>query len=181
MNLGDITKINVEDIKFDIDLLTHGSPCQSFSSAGKQEGGDEGSGTKSSLLWYSVNIIKHKKPKYIVWENVKNVLSAKHKHNFDKYIETLNGYGYNSYYKVFNSKDYGVPQNRERIFVVSIRKDIDNGEYKLPQPFKLQKSIKDIADEVVDEKYIVPYQNMYNFCTRNEEWSKRVKIKKLSD
>lgn len=102
----DITKWN-KDIY--ADLIMHGSPCQDFSIAGKQEGGDKGTETRSSLMWETVRIVESIKPKYVIWENVKNVLSKKHKHNFDKYIETLNELGYNSYYKVLNAKDYGIP------------------------------------------------------------------------
>ena len=128
LNLGDITTINIDELN-DFDLLTHGSPCQSFSICGKQEGGDLGSGTQSSLMWNTVEIIKYKKPKYVIWENVKNVLSKKHKHNFDKYIDELNSFGYTSYYDVLNSKDYGTPMNRERIFVISILDDDEGYEF----------------------------------------------------
>lgn len=89
-----------------IDLITHGSPCQDFSIAGKQNGGDEGSGTRSSLMYETIRIVEKIKPKYILWENVKNILSKKHKHNFDNYIEKMSELGYNSYYQVLNSKDY---------------------------------------------------------------------------
>ena len=177
-NLKDVTRINIDNLPNDIDLLTHGSPCQSFSSVGKQEGGDKGSGTKSSLMWYSVEIIKHKMPKIVVWENVKNVLSQKHKHNFDKYINELDKLGYHSYYKVINAKDMGVPQNRERIFVISL---LDDKKFIFPQKKQLTKTLKDYIDEKVDEKYIVPYNNMKNFCSNNEMWSKRTKIKSLDE
>ena len=130
LNLGDITKVNINKLE-DFDLLTHGSPCQSFSICGKEEGGDEGSGTRSYLMWNTVGILKHKKPKYVIWENVKNVLSKNHKHNFEKYINTLDGLGYTSYYKVLNSRDFGTPMNRERLFVISIL-----GEH---EPFKFPK------------------------------------------
>ena len=88
--------------------------CQDFSVAGKQAGGNEGSGTRSSLMYESIRIINKLKPKYVLWENVKNLLSKKHRPNFDKYIQTLDEMGYNSYYKVLNAKNYGIPQNRER-------------------------------------------------------------------
>ena len=123
------TKFEVQDItKWDkdveVDLIMHGSPCQDFSVAGKQAGGDIGSGTRSSLMYETIRIVGKLRPKYVVWENVKNLLSKKHRHNFDAYIETMNILGYNSYYQVLNAKDYGIPQNRERVFTVSIRKDI---------------------------------------------------------
>ena len=150
--LGDITKIDVSSLPTDIDSITHGSPCTSFSIAGKQAGGDKGSGTPSSLMWYTVDIVEHCKPKVVIWENVKNVLSKKHKHNFDGYLEDMDKLGYSNYYQVLNAKDYGIPQNRERIFVVSIRKDIDKG-YVFPEGQELTLRLKDMLEDEVDEKY----------------------------
>ena len=92
LNGWDITNINPHTLP-DFDVFTHGSPCTSFSIAGKKDGGDEGSGTESSLMWYSVEIISVKKPKYICWENVSDVLNNKNKHNFDKYINQLDELG----------------------------------------------------------------------------------------
>ena len=152
------TNFEVQDIKEwdkdlkDIDLITHGSPCQDFSVAGKQAGGDLGSGTRSSLMYETIRIVGKVRPKYVLWENVKNILSKKHKHNFDAYIETMNVLGYNSYYQVLNAKDYGVPQNRERVYTVSIRKDIDTG-YVFPEPMELKLRLKDMLEKQVDEKY----------------------------
>ena len=151
LNLGDITKVSIENLPKDIDLITHGSPCQDFSVAGLQRGGDEGSETRSSLMWNTVEIIKHCKPKYVIWENVKNVLSKKHKHNFDKYLKTLELLGYTNYWKVLNAKDYGVPQNRERVFVVSILGE--HKPYEFPKPIKLEKRLKDILEIEIDDKY----------------------------
>ena len=116
----------------DFDIFTHGSPCTSFSRAGKEDGADKNSGTESSLIWYSIEIIKQKKPKYVLWENVSDVLSDKHIHNFNEYINELNELGYNSYYKVINALDYGIPQTRKRIYVVSVSKDIDNNDFYFP-------------------------------------------------
>lgn len=155
LNLGDITTVDTSKLPNDIDLLTHGSPCQSFSLAGLQHGGDKGSGTRSSLMWETVRIIGDIKPKVVIWENVKNVLSQKHRHNFDAYVEQLNELNYNSYHKILNSRDYGIPQNRERIFVVSIRKDIDNGKFKFPEGFELKLRLKDMLEKDVDEKYYI--------------------------
>ena len=166
-NLGDVSKIDFT--QFDnVDMITHGSPCTSFSISGKQKGGDEGSGTKSSLMWHTVDAIDKTNPKYVIWENVDNVLSNRHKHNFNKYLDRLKELGYKNYSKVINAKYWGVPQNRKRIFVVSIRKDIDNG-FNFPisslesngqtslfndslidiEP----KVLKDILQNEVDEKY----------------------------
>lgn len=97
-----------------VDLIMHGSPCQSFSIAGKQEGGDEGSGTRSSLMYETLRIVKDIMPKYVLWENVKNLLSDKHIHNYRKYQFRMEALGYNNYSAVLNAKDYGLPQNRER-------------------------------------------------------------------
>ena len=126
-NLGDISR--VKQLPY-VDLIVHSSPCQSFSVAGKGAGGDEGSGTTSSLMWESLRLIATSKPKYILWENVANVLSDKHKHNFIKYLERLTELGYESTFDLLNSKHYEIPQNRLRIFCVSKRIDIEGGKYK---------------------------------------------------
>lgn len=147
----DITNWN-KDLK-DIDLITHGSPCQDFSVAGKQAGGDIGSGTRSSLMYETIRIVGQIRPKYVLWENVKNLLSKKHKHNFDAYIDTMNALGYNSYYQVLNAKDYGIPQNRERVYTISIRKDIDKASFKFPEKEELKLRLKDMLENEVDEKY----------------------------
>ena len=145
--------ITTWDKDIEVDLIMHGSPCQDFSVAGKQAGGDVGSGTRSSLMYETVRIVGKLRPKYVVWENVKNLLSKKHKHNFDAYIETINILGYNSYYQVLNAKDYGIPQNRERVFTISIRKDIDDGSFKFPEKEPLLLRLKDMLEDEVDEKY----------------------------
>ena len=151
-NLGDICSIDLNILPLNFTLLTHGSPCTSFSNAGLQLGGDRGSGTPSSLMWNSVEIIRHCRPKFVLWENVSNVLSKKHKHNFDEYVEELKDIGYESYYKVMNAKNYGCPQNRDRIFVLSIRKDIDKG-FIFPEERELNKTLKDILECEVDAKF----------------------------
>lgn len=145
--------ITVWDKDFkDIDLITHGSPCQDFSVAGKQAGGDIGSGTRSSLMYETIRIVGKIRPKYVLWENVKNILSKKHKHNFDAYVETMKNLGYNSFYEVLNAKDYGIPQNRERVYTISIRKDIPQSFY-FPEKEELKLRLKDMLEEKVDEKY----------------------------
>ena len=166
------TQFSVSDIRdwdknVEVDLITHGSPCQDFSIAGKQAGGDLGSGTRSSLMYETIRIVGKIRPKYVLWENVKNILSKKHKHNFDSYIETMNILGYNSYYKVLNAKDYGVPQNRERVYTVSIRKDIDMG-FKFPEPMELKLKLKDILEDEVDEKYYLSDKFINGLLKHNE-------------
>ena len=145
----DITKW---DKDIEVDLIMHGSPCQDISVAGQQAGADEGSGTRSSLMYETIRIVKKLKPKYVVWENVKNIISKKHKHNFDKYLEALKLGGYKNYWQILNSKDYGIPQNRERVFVVSIRNDIEK-TFKFPKSQELKIKLKDLLDENVDKKY----------------------------
>ena len=140
------------DKDIEVDLIMHGSPCQDFSLAGRQAGGDKDSGTRSSLMYETIRIVEKLKPKYVIWENVKNLISKKHIHNFNAYIETLNELGYKSYYKVLNAKDYGIPQNRERVFTISIRNDIDK-EFIFPDKKELNIKLKDLLEESVDEKY----------------------------
>ena len=140
------------DKKIEVDLVMHGSPCQDFSLAGKQAGGDEGSGTRSSLMYETIRIVENLKPKYVIWENVKNVISKKHIHNFNKYINRMLELGYISYYQVLNAKDYGIPQNRERVFTISIRKDL-NQSFEFPKKQELKLKLKDMLEDEVDEKY----------------------------
>ena len=166
-NLEDVTKINIDQLK-DFDLLTHGSPCQDFSVSGRGRGGDEGTNTRSSLMWNSVEIIRLKRPDYVIWENVKGVLCKNHKHNFDKYINTLDELGYNNYYKVLNGKDSGAPQGRERIFVVSIRKDISKN-FTFKQREHKELTIRDIAEENVDIKYYLKGTHIKSLVREFEE------------
>lgn len=140
------------DKDIDVDLICHGSPCQDFSCAGLGMSGNKNSGTRSSLMWETVRIVEKLSPKYIIWENVKNVLSKLHIHNFDEYLKKLSDLGYINYYKVLNAKDYGIPQNRERLFVISIRNDI-NVCYKFPERVNLVKSLRDVLEDDVNDKY----------------------------
>ncbi|MGL5345718.1 MAG: DNA cytosine methyltransferase, partial [Peptostreptococcaceae bacterium] len=146
-NFGDISKIDVNDLP-DMDLFTYSFPCQDLSVAGKQRG--MGEGTRSGLLYECEKVIEAKRPKYLLLENVKNLVGKKFKGEFDEWLEYLEGLGYRNYWKVLNAKDYGVPQNRERVFVVSI---LSSKGYEFPQPAKLDKSIMDILENEVDEKY----------------------------
>ena len=147
-NFGDISNIDVNDLP-DMDLFTYSFPCQDLSIAGKQKG--LGENTRSGLLYECEKIIEGKRPKYLLLENVKNLVGKKFKSDFDKWLSYLEGLGYTNYWKVLNAKDYGVPQNRERVFVVSILND--NQGYEFPKPIKLTKCIKDILEDDVDEKF----------------------------
>lgn len=164
------------DKDIECDLIMHGSPCQDFSLAGMQKGGDKGSGTRSSLMWETVRIVNKLKPKYVVWENVKNVISEAHWHNFEKYLNTMASMGYANAWQVMNAKDYGVPQNRERVFVVSVlngktiyeafnlfgdtEKKLD---FEFPKPFPLTKKLKDVLEDDVDEKYFLTDELVESF------------------
>lgn len=137
-----------------VDFIMHGSPCQDFNVAGKNAGGDEGSGTRSSLMYETLRIVEQLKPKYVLWENVKNLLSAKHKPNWEKYCARMAEMGYINTTKVLNAKDYGIPQNRERVYTLSIRKDVAPvWRYEFPDPIPLEKRLKDLLESDVDEKY----------------------------
>lgn len=149
-NLGDISKIN-PDIIPDHDLFTYSFPCQDISVAGKQAGLDVDSGTRSGLLWECQKVIAAKKPKYLLMENVKNLVGKKHKPNFDKWLDWLEGQGYTNYWQVLNAKDYGIPQNRERVFCVSILGE--HSPYAFPGKQELTIRLKDILEDDVDEKY----------------------------
>lgn len=158
-NLGDVTKVDTSKLPKDIDLITYGFPCQDISLAGKQKGfaDDEGNITRSGLFFQALRIIEDCKPKIAIAENVKNLVSKKFKIEFNIVLNSLEAAGYNNYYKVLNAKDYGIPQNRERVFIVSIRKDIDTHNilepFHFPEPFELKLRLKDMLEDEVDEKY----------------------------
>ena len=149
-NLGDICKIDPRDIP-DHDLFTYSFPCQDLSVAGKQAG--LGKGTRSGLLYECEKVIEAKKPKYLLLENVKNLVGKKFKLQFDEWLSYLENLGYTNYWQVLNAKNYGVPQNRERVFVVSILGE--HKPYEFPKPILLEKCIKDVLEDEVDEKYYV--------------------------
>lgn len=149
-NLGDISKLNTDDIP-DHDLFTYSFPCQDISVAGQQAGLDMNSGTRSGLLWECQKVISVKKPKYLLLENVKNLVGKRHKANFDLWLDWLVEQGYSNYWQVLNAKDYGVPQNRERVFVVSILGE--HKEFDFPNTQELQLRLKDMLEDEVDEKF----------------------------
>lgn len=168
-NYGDISKIDWSQVP-DFDLFTYSSPCQDFSNAGKQAGGEKGSGTRSSLLWECERAIAAKKPKYLLMENVAALVSKKFLPLFNEWRALLNQYGYTSFAEVLNAKDYGVPQNRERVFLVSILRDETDKfpHYYFPKPFKLEKRLKDVLEENVDEKYYLSDKTVASFVEHCE-------------
>lgn len=153
MNIGDITKVDTSKIG-EVDLITYGFPCQDISVAGKQKGfsDENGERTRSGLFFEALRIIEDTQPKFAICENVKALTSKKFEKEFATVLESLDAAGYNNYWQVLNAKNYGVPQNRERVFVISIRKDIDKG-FTFPTPFPLEKRLKDVLENEVDEKY----------------------------
>ena len=170
-NWGDICKIDETQLPY-YDLITYSSPCQDFSVAGLGKGGDIDSGTRSSLLWKCERIIRAVKPKYLLMENVKNLVGERHKHNFIKWLKVLESLGYQNFWKVLNAKDYGVPQNRERVFVVSI---FSGGQYLFPNPIKLEKRLKDVLENDVDEKYYISSDKIDDFAIDTNKVSNAIR------
>lgn len=154
LNLKDVTKVDTSKLH-NIDMVTYAFPCQDISRAGKCQGfvDSNGNRTRSGLFFEALRIIKDTQPKYAIAENVKNLVSKKFRTEFETVISELDKAGYVSYYDVLNAKDYGIPQNRERVFIVSIRKDIDNGTFEFPESIPLDKRLKDVLETEVDERF----------------------------
>ena len=171
-NLNDVTKIDFLDIDDRVDLVTYGFPCQDISNAGKQKGftDENGERTRSGLFFEALRIIEDYKPKFAIAENVKALTSKKFTEEFKTVLDSLDEAGYNNYWQVLNAKDYGIPQNRERVFIISIRKDIDKG-FKFPGAIPLELRLKDILEEKVDEKYYLSDSTL-NYFLKNTEIQK---------
>lgn len=167
-NYGDISKIDWNQVP-DFDLFTYSFPCQDISSAGRQRGLQEGSGTRSSLLWKCQKAIEIKRPKYCLMENVAALVSEKFRPFFLEWERLMCRYGYTNYNKVLNAKDYGIPQNRERIFMVSILDP--NKVFYWPEPMKLEKRLKDVLEQNVDEKYYLSDRMMQGFMKTDADKS----------
>lgn len=174
-NYGDITKINPEDLP-DFDLFTYSFPCQDISVAGYQNGLNESSGTRSSLLWECCKIIETKKPKYLMMENVKNLVGCNHKANFLKFLQYLESIGYKNRWAILNAKDYGIPQHRERVFCISILDEMNY--FRFPKPVPLTKKLYDILESNVDEGFYLrnnqfidnPIVQDYSYCIDSNYW-----------
>lgn len=166
LNLGDITQVDETELR-DFNMMTWGFPCTDISLAGKQKGfiDEDGNKTRSGMYYEGIRILKAKKPALSIIENVKNLTGKKFKSEFEMVLDDLSNAGYNSYYKVLNAKDYGVPQNRERVFIISIRKDLDNGKFKFPEPFDNGIRLKDVLEPEVDEKYYISDEKVQRFLT----------------
>lgn len=170
MNLQDVTKVDFLDICETVDLITYGFPCQDISNAGKQKGfvDENGTRTRSGLFFEALRIIDDYRPKFAIAENVKALVSKKFSEEFKIVLESLEDVGYNNYYAVLNAKDYEIPQNRERVFIISIRKDIDKG-FVFPQPVPLELRLKDLLEVDVDEKYYVGDKLTRDVVIKNPE------------
>ena len=151
-NLGDMTKIDWSRVEGDIDLLVYSTPCTSISFAGRQEGLKKGSGTVSSILWATEDAIRVLRPRWLLMENVKALVSKKFRADFDEWQRVVASYGYANCWKVLNAKDYGVPQNRERVFLVS---HLGDGLYRFPKPFTLARRLNDVLEDEPDEGYFL--------------------------
>lgn len=143
------------------DILVHGSPCQDFSIAGKQYGGNVADGTRSSLMFETIKIIENLgvwKPKVVIWENVKNATSKRMRGAFNHYLSDMDALGYTNSYAVLDARDFGIPQARERLFTISLL----NGEYFNFDALqkKKMKPIDDFLELPTDEKYVVTQPSM---------------------
>ena len=157
LNLRDVRTVTAETVRDSVDLITYGFPCQDISIAGKQRGfvNDSGESTRSGLFFEALRIIKELRPRYAIAENVKALASKKFQNEFAAVLSSMKDAGYNNYWSVLNAKDYGIPQNRERVFIVSIRKDVDKGDFQFPEKEPLMLRLRDMLEpaESVDEKY----------------------------
>ena len=159
-NLGDLSRIDYGKLPKDIDQIVGGTPCQDFSTSGLGKGGEEGSGTRSSLMWHYVKLIAQTKPKIVVWENVAAVLNCKHYMTYRKFYLTLNNLGYKVNAGVLNAKYFNLPQNRVRVFVVAIRKDTDI-RFTSPRGYDSGVRIRhELSDNIPDKYFAKSYEDM---------------------
>ena len=160
----------------EIDLLTYSTPCTDISQAGKRAGIAKDSGTRSAVLWYTEEAIRHLRPRILLQENVAALVNQQNSADFKEWRHTVERLGYRSYWAVLNARDYGilealgpVPQNRERLFMVSVRQDLCPGApYPFPNPMPLTRTIADVLDEDVSENFFLKPESVVSFLTRNE-------------
>ena len=170
--LGDITKIDWHKVKDslhgrEVDLFTYSSPCQDISQAGKQMGLQNGSGTRSALLWRVADAVAVLRPKYLLQENVAALVSQKFMPDFQKWLDKLSSLGYVSRWARLNAKNYGVPQNRDRVFCISMRKDVAF-DYQFPEPFELTTRLEDVLEEEVAGRYFLKDDAVSKFLKAND-------------
>lgn len=170
--LGDITKIDWHEVKDslegrEVDLFTYSSPCQDISQAGKQMGLQEGSDTRSALLWRVADAVEVLRPKYLLQENVAALVSQKFMPDFQKWLDKLSSLGYVSRWTRLNAKNYGVPQNRDRVFCLSMRRDVAF-DYQFPEPFELLTRLEDVLEEEVSDRYFLKDDAVSKFLKAND-------------
>lgn len=170
--LGDITKIDWHEVKRslegrEVDLFTYSSPCQDISQAGKQMGLQEGSDTRSALLWRVADAVEVLRPKYLLQENVAALVSQKFMPDFQSWLDKLSSLGYVSRWARLNAKNYGVPQNRDRVFCISMRKDVAF-DYQFPEPFELKTRLEDVLEEEVADRYFLKDDAVSKFLKAND-------------
>lgn len=170
--LGDITKIDWHAVKRslqgrEVDLFTYSSPCQDISQAGKQMGLQEGSDTRSTLLWRVADAVEVLRPKYLLQENVAALVSQKFRPDFQKWLDKLSSLGYVSRWARLNAKNYGVPQNRDRVFCISMRQDVAF-DYQFPKPFELRTRLEDVLEEEVADRYFLKDDAVSKFLKAND-------------
>lgn len=170
--LGDITKIDWHEVKSslegrEVDLFTYSSPCQDISQAGKQMGLQEGSDTRSALLWRVADAVEVLRPKYLLQENVAALVSQKFMPDFQKWLDKLSSLGYVSRWARLNAKNYGVPQNRDRVFCLSMRRDVAF-DYQFPEPFELRTRLEDVLEEEVSDRYFLKDDAVSKFLKAND-------------
>lgn len=167
----------------DIDLLTYSTPCQSISQAGKREGMAKGSGTRSSVLWSTADAIEALRPKMLLQENVRAIINQQNIRHFRQWMQTVSDLGYENFLapsftlpggerttaSILNARDYGIPQNRDRMFLVSIRKDLLRGtQYEFPRPFPLTQCIADVLEPDASPALYLKPESVTAFLQRNE-------------
>lgn len=163
----DVHNINGKKYKGKIDLLVGGSPCQSFSLVGKRKGLND---TRGTLFYEFARVVKESQPKVFIYENVKGLVNHDNGNTFETIKATFNELGYKYYYKVLNAKDYGIPQHRERIFVVGFKDK--KFKFKFPEEIDLKHTMQDFLEDYIDSKYYLKEKGV-KFVTSSKNRKKR--------
>lgn len=173
-NFGDIRSIVPQNLP-DFNFFTYSFPCQDISVAGYQNGLTPNSGTRSSLLWQCCKNIETKKPKYLMMENVKNLIGSNHKKNFNKFLDYLEAMGYTNFWSVLNARDYGIPQNRERVFCLSILAQKAN--FCFPHKIPLKITMNSLLEKDVSKNFYLnnqvtdkPIEQEWIYCLDSNYW-----------
>lgn len=158
---------DVKDVaNHEVDIIVGGSPCQSFSALGKQLGFKD---TRGTLFYEYARVIKESQPKVFIYENVRSLLSHDNKRTFRTMCNIFNELGYDYFVQVLNAKDYGIPQSRNRVFVIGFRKDLNIKDFKFPESIKLTTTAFDYLESVIGESYFKTEKSVYNIIKRSNE------------